>query len=841
MKGSCNNQAACVLRDCVYVSARGCADHPDIAIVGEAPGRQERIRGKAFVGPAGELLDVVLMQAGADLERVYYTNAVMCCPPRNDTPSAAEAGACKQRLLTDLHAVRPAIVVPLGNVAIKSLLNLTAITRQRGIYREADGLGMLPTVHPAAVLRDPELYPDFLHDLTRAVEISSGRPAVVPVPYDSYVFITSQRQFDALIRRLRDLRGQPVAIDLETTGLDWASNEIVCVALSWRGETAVALDWDLIRDNLANFAALRECLEGVAAVCHNAQFDAQWLYAAGIHLNLHMDTMLAHHTVDERQGSHGLKRLAVDRYRAPVYDENLMPFIRRHRASAEGRPEVDTAEDTKTGLAITQADWAIPEVRQEVMKYNAADADYTFRLCRDLPREMEEDGVTQVHDEILIPAVRHFMEFERSGMQVDLEYAHSLGRDWKAELAKMELELHAFPGAEEINLRSVRDVSAYLYDTLNLKPMADPEVSGYVTQSALREAMEDVDDEEAQTYWRIHGRRGTDKLSVRSTGVYTLYWLAQQHDFPRVLIQHRLKSKRLSGVYGAILDVISPDGRVRPRYRLHGTRTGRLSSSAPNIHGIPREASIKDMFVADEGFVLLAADYAQAEVRMAAHFAKDTTLTRILGEGDVHQAIARELYGMTDATLNALTEDERGQYRRGAKNVTFGILYGRSAEGLAPQLGCSVREAEEVRARFLRMMPGVNAWMEGQRKLAVDEQEVRSLYGRVRRFGLITGRGYVASMVRQAINMPIQSSVSDMTLLANMHAMQRLRDAGIQARPWPHIHDGFIIQVDGHSAEAAVGIVAGEMHKPSFSTDVPFVVDIYVGTRWGHLVKTYAG
>jgi DNA polymerase-1 len=139
------------------------------------------------------------------------------------------------------------------------------------------------------------------------------------------------------------------------------------------------------------------------------------------------------------------------------------------------------------------------------------------------------------------------------------------------------------------------------------------------------------------------------------------------------------------------------------------------------------------------------------------------------------------------------------------------------------------------------MMPGVAEWIQRQHQLVLERREVKSLYGRVRRFPVLFDRAHVAAMQRQAVNMPIQSSVSDMTLLANLRILRRLRQEGVPVLPWPHFHDGFIIQVGEDHVDRGVAICVEEMHDTGFRTDVPFAIDVSVGPSWAETNEVYRG
>jgi DNA polymerase I len=199
------------------------------------------------------------------------------------------------------------------------------------------------------------------------------------------------------------------------------------------------------------------------------------------------------------------------------------------------------------------------------------------------------------------------------------------------------------------------------------------------------------------------------------------------------------------------------------------------------------------------------------------------------------------LYRMTDEQLDALDPDTYGQLRRGAKNMVFGWIYERSDAGIASQLGVSVQEAAEHRERFFAAMPRVPAYINRQHDLVMREQEVCSIFGRKRRFPLILDRGHATAIQRQAVNMPIQSGVSDMTLLANLRILKRLRDEGIRVRPWPHIHDGFMLLVEEDRIDRGVEVLVEEMHDVGFETKVPFAIEAAVGPSWGSVKTVHEG
>lgn len=805
------------------VSGHGHFNEPDIMIIGEAPGREEVEKGKPFVGRAGKLLRETLTSVGLNTEKIYYTNACLCRPEANKTPTSALIRACRERLLSEVEAVRPKIIVPVGGVAFEALLGRKeAITKVRGVYHHTLGYGVLPTLHPAGLLRFPDPYPDFFEDLERVRQILEGHPPVIDPPYTDYHIVEEQERFEALMRCIS--KKPMVSVDLETASLDFQNGHILSIAFSWKRGTSATVDWQqMIEGNPDNYGRLKDALEGTPCCFHNGQFDTLWLRSRGIEPKFAFDTMLAHYATDERQGTHGLKRLAVKHYWAPMYDV-----------------ELKTDGDRKGALQLTLEGWADDERRRKVLLYNGADADYTYRLYEDLSGSMEADGVKQVHDELLIPAAIHFTELELDGLLVDIDYFEEIGVKWRGELEAVETELRAYEGAAELNLGSHKQVSEYIFKTLGLRHMEE-RLGGGISQDLLLQEIQAIEDPEAQEYWKTKSSMDTAKLKPDSTATYMLYWLAQQHPWPRLLVRHRILAKKIGTYHDGYRAIMRGDNRIGPRYRVHGTKTGRFSSTDPNIHAMPRLKEVKNIFRADPGYTLIAADYSQAEIRMMAHFAKDRGLIQALQDQDIHRAISRELFGLTEEALSAMEPEKQSFYRRAAKTIAFGLIYGRSSKGLAPQLGVSVPEAEAYMRKFFRMMPEVPKWIQQQKGLVTRNQEVSSLYGRKRRFPIILDRRHSAEVGRQAVNMPIQSSVSDMTLLANLRAIARMRESGIAAKPWPHIHDGFIIQVPENWVDPGVHMVIEEMQDVGFETEVPFAVEVGVGPKWGQIKTVWEG
>lgn len=805
----------CPLREYPVVPPSG--DGKDyILIVGEAPGTEEVKKGRPFIGRAGILLHETMTRVGMNLERVYYTNSVMCRPPDNRDPTSTEIDHCRSRLFKEISDVNPHIIMPLGkfgHLAVTGRKEGITIARGKPEYlsiNESKRLTM-SSVHPAGLFRNPYGFPDLCFDLERAIGICNGEDIIIHPPTDKYFIISSEDELkmEGLLNRLDTV--EEMSVDLETTSLRYLEGKILSCALSWQGETAVSFDWDVLRKSKVHKERFAKALSRIRCSFQNGPFDIPWLRMEGVDPNYDFDTMLGNYVLDERKGVHGLERQSITRYKAPSYK-----FTKEQ---------------------ISKAETSIP--RHDLLIYNATDADYTRRLTIDIANDMDDKDAGVMAD-LVMPAAEHFTEFFMTGMLADQDHLESNGKRWREEIEEIEGKLREFPGAADLNFNSPKQIAPYLYDKdkLNLRQM--PAGSrGVITPSTLLDEIRDIEDPEAQDYWRTQSSKSFSDMSPRSTSTYMLYWLSQQHEFPRVMVRHRLLSKKYGTYYQGLKDALWPDGRMRPQVKLHGTVTGRQSSSDPNIHGTPRLDDIKSTYIADEGFLVLYGDLSQAEIRMMAHLSGDKALLKkILGE-DIHDATIKMLFKITEAQLARIKKDDPEKYevmRRAAKTIRFGIQYGRAAKGLAVQLAIPVEEAQLYLDQIFGEEKDVLRWIVNQKHLVEVKGEVESIYHRKRRFPLIADKRQRSEMQRQGVNMPVSSSVSDMTLRGYIKTYAKLEKAGIRVMRWPQIHDAFMILVEKSAIAEAAKIMKDTMENDlDFETEVPFIADLKCGPSWGDL------
>lgn len=786
----------CPLKDAPTVQGYGPGD--SLLILGEAPGNTEVQQKRAFVGQAGRLLRVVLKHAGVDAdEEVYYTNSVLCHPPGNKTPGIAQIRGCRPRLEEELALVAPTKILSVGGVALTAVLRgdkAVPITRWhgRGVWTEWGGrlVYTLPTFHPAAVLRDAEYFRDFAADIMKWTEYSSPMPdlevsCVVPATLG-----TAIRSLNALAN-LRDL-----TIDIETTGDNPMVDRIVTVGIG-NDEAGVIINPFLLRvpsmrSELKRF--LTETYAGEFGLWH-AKFDIQFL---DVYFNECIrpraaDCMVMHYTLDERPfskyKSHGLKTQARIYYDAEDYDFDFSQGLGKERLQA-------------------------------LYEYQAKDLGYTSKLKRALREKMDEQSpkLASLFYSLLMPATYTLAEMELHGVKIDRPYLEQLKVTTQTQIDAKTAELQALAaehGMEKFNPGSPQQLSKLIY-----------------------------------THWKapkphLVGKRSIE-MPADTTAKDVLFGLAQRATDPRIkqglnsIVELRLLKKIMTTYIDKILDLLGYDGRLRSDFKLLGTATGRLSSAAPNIQNIPllMGPAIRNAFIPSPGYVFVAADYSQLELRVAAVLSQDEQMQEVFRTGrDIHTEVASMIF---KKPAEAITKAERVM----AKHVDFGIIYGRSAQSLVEGAELeykdpdaewwSIDEAELFLYRFLNGFPRLKLWIEATKKFALEKQYVESPLGRRRRWPFIAP-GTANAVGREAANFPIQGTASDICLDAMIKLHDQLPKGAYVLFP---IHDSINFEVREEILEPVLHQIYQVMTSSTLlKTDVPFDVEIEVGQKWGATEK----
>ena len=423
----------------------------------------------------------------------------------------------------------------------------------------------------------------------------------------------------------------------------------------------------------------------------------------------------------------------------------------------------------------------------------AVAADLTAQTAGVLYARILEKKLETIYSEVELPLAPLLYRMERAGLKVDKKVLGDLSSYIGQELHKLTIQIYELAG-REFNIGSPKQVGEVLSDL----------------------------------HIDIGRKTSTGRIS---TSKAVLEELAQQFELPRLIIEYRELDKLKSVYTDALPHQIATDGRIHCQLNQTVAATGRLSSSDPNLQNIPIRSEmgrrIRRAFVAEQGNKIISADYSQLELRLLAHITQDPVMLEAFQKGeDIHARTARLVFG-------AKTDAELKEARRFAKIVNFAIAYAIEPWGLSQRVGISRQEAKKVIEDYYNTYKGVRRYMEEVPVRARQHGYVRSIYGRIRPLPGITDRNanIRKAAEREAINMPIQGTASDIVKIAMLHVDEEFKRNSLEARLLMQVHDELLVEVPEREVEKVTEILKHEM-ETAVSLDVPLVADVGVGDNW---------
>ena len=610
--------------------------------------------------------------------------------------------------------------------------------------------------------------------------LDAGGDAPVEAPAAHYETVLDEAALDAWIQRLG--AAEAIAFDTETTSLDYMQADLVGVSFAVEPGHAAYVpfghDYPGAPDQLGRqvvLEKLRPILESgrPAKIGQNLKYDMSVLARAGIALaGVAFDTMLESYVLDSTATRHDMDSLALK-------------YLGHRTIHYE-----DIAGKGAKQLTFNQ----IPI--ESAGPYAAEDADVTLRLHRALRPRLEEHGfLAALCDTVEVPLVPVLSRIERNGVRIDVRLLNRQSAELAERMREIESSAHESAGGP-FNLGSAKQIRTILFDQLGLPVRAKtPKGQPSTAESVLQE-------------------------------------LAFDHELPKLILEHRAMSKLKSTYTDALPACVNPaTGRVHTSYHQAVASTGRLSSSDPNLQNIPVRTHegrrIRQAFVADPGFRLVAADYSQIELRIMAHLSGDEGLLDAFARGaDIHRATAAEVFA-------GGTEEVTDEQRRSAKAINFGLIYGMSAFGLARQLGIERGEAQSYVDLYFSRYPGVKAFMDATRESARDRGYVETVFGRRLYLPEIKSsnmhrRQYAE---RTAINAPMQGTAADIIKRAMLNLDAWIAESGAPVRMIMQVHDELVFEVAREAVGDFTPLVRERMGGAA-ELAVPLVVDVGEGDNW---------
>ncbi|MAW90552.1 MAG: DNA polymerase I [Altererythrobacter sp.] len=616
-------------------------------------------------------------------------------------------------------------------------------------------------------------------------------PDMPAVDRSAYECVQTEERLQSWIERARYAR--VVAVDTETSSLDCMQCDLVGISLALGPNDACYIplahggsDMFAERPDQIEMKAALELLkplledDAVLKIFQNGKYDLNVLSRNGIEVSPIDDTMIISFALDAGRseagigGGHGMDELAE-----------------RHL----GHKCLSFKEVCGTGKK------AIPfgEVPlDKATEYAAEDADVTWRLYTHLRRRLPVEGGTKIYERVdraLVPVVAGM---ERHGIKVDRAQLARLSDEFATETARLEGEIHELAG-QEFAVGSPKQLGEILFEKLGHKGGKKGKSGQYSTDQSVLE--------------RLSGDGA---------------------DIADKVLEWRQLTKLKSTYTDALQQAINPrTGRVHTSYSLVGAQTGRLSSTDPNLQNIPIRTEIgrqiREAFVADEGNILLAADYSQIELRLAAHMADVGPLREAFEEGeDIHSRTASEMFG-------EVPRDTRAR----AKTINFAILYGISRWGLAGRLKVEPDEAQAMIDTYFKRFPGIQKYILHTLESVREKGYSETLFGRKTWFPRINSKNpnERAGSERAAINAPIQGTSADIIKRAMVRMGPALEEAGLgHVRMLLQVHDELVFELPESDADAASKIIERVMAgaaRPAIDLSVPLGIEIGTGKSWG--------
>ena len=634
-----------------------------------------------------------------------------------------------------------------------------------------------------------------LTKLGQVADAPVAAPADVPMEEDPPCNLDAYetvQDLDALDRWITLARHQGwIAVDTETSSTDATQAELVGVSLALHPNLACYIPLghggnDLLAevpvqiDVAEALARLKDLMEdpSVLKIGHNLKFDMIVLGQRGIGIAPHDDTIVMSFDLDAGLHGHGMDELA-----ATHLSHSCIAFkdVVGTGKSQRGFHEIDLKAATR---------------------YAAEDADVTYRLWKRFKARLPAEGSTRVYEMVDRPLVPVIARMEMRGIKVDREKLSALSAEFSDQIAGLETVIHGLAGAP-FTIGSPKQLGDVLFEKMGIKG----------------------------------GRKG--KSGVYSTDVTELERIAADKDSPGAEIAARvLDWRQLSKLKNTYTDALQAQinpktGRVHTSYSLTGAQTGRLSSTEPNLQNIPIRTEvgrqIRDAFVAEPGNVILAADYSQIELRLAAHMADVPALREAFANGDdIHSLTAMELFG-------EVNRDTRGR----AKTINFAILYGISRWGLAGRLDVSADEAQAMIDRYFERFPGINTYIAETTQSVRERGFTTTLFGRKTHFPRIKSRVQHERQgaERAAINAPIQGTCADIIKRAMVRMEPALAAAGLHdVQMLLQVHDELVFELpegDVAAAKPVIERVMAEAAAPAVTLSVPLGIEIGTGASWG--------
>lgn len=619
-----------------------------------------------------------------------------------------------------------------------------------------------------------------LREIFKELEFSKFLKELTPketLSREEYRLLSIPEEIRSVINTINETH--LLSIDLETTSLDPVKAAIVGISLSFEPHRAYYIPVGHRYEGVREQPDLKEVLhilkplltsEVIRKIGHNLKYDYSVFRRYDIELKgIYCDTMIASYLLHPTRHSHSLEEVARE-----YLDHQMITY-----KEVVGDPKKVTFDRVEL---------------EKATEYAGEDADVVYLLTEIILPMLERDGFELLFHQVEMPLIEVLSEMELTGVRIDTDFLGTMSEEIEAGLKTLMSDIYSRAG-EEFNINSPKQLSEILFEKLKLPTMKKTK-TGY------------------------------------STNVEVLTRLAENHELPAKILEFRSLAKLKSTYIDALPKMVKEEtDRVHTTYNQAVTATGRLSSSDPNLQNIPIKTDlgkrIREAFIPEEGYAILAADYSQVELRIMAHLSDDEVLLQSFARGeDIHTRTAAEVFGIFPGMVTP-------QMRREAKVINFGIIYGMSAFGLSRELGISPKIAKAYIDGYFQKYRGVRDYLDSTIESAREKGYVTTIMNRRCYITDINSPSMAQRQFaeRAAINAPIQGSAADIIKVAMVNIYRRLKREGLRSRMIMQVHDELVFEALEEEIEIMKQLVTEEMERV-VKLRAPLKIDIGIGKNW---------
>lgn len=706
----------------------------------------------------------------------------------------------KKDIDADLEAIHKyKIICPIGAEALKYVAGMTGIQKYNGVHIEQK---YLPIMHPNIVQIKPQLEAEIQKAFDNISKILSGENFGV-VNEKDYCFIQTEEDFQQYKKTIED--ADTIVADIETSGLSPRTSNILGVAISTRPHQGLYYSAGIVQKHLNWFDSIFKTKK---VVFHNSKFDMGFMkYEYGFEFKDFEDTMLLHYCLEEAVGTHGLKSLAMRFTDLGDYerelDEYKKSWARKHK--------------------VRLADFNYGMLPDDILApYACKDADGSFQLFEKFfPLVQRSEYFSKLYYNILKPATIALMKLENNGGPVDKNQVEWLAEQYQIDVEECIDEIASHPAVrtferihgKTFNPNSTMQLREVFFKILNIKPTKKTATGAY---SVDKEVLKEIN-----------------------------------NDLSEAVLDLREKSKMAGTYINNIRNGIDDDGRLRSGFNIHGTTSGRLSSSGTlNYQNIPRDnKDIKKLFRARPGYKIVQCDLGTAEVYYAAKLSEDKFLQQaFIDKLDFHSYVAKQMFNL-DCEVKDVKENY-GAFRQYAKAITFGIMYQAGPAKIAetvnkdakPGEEISIAQAKQFISKYFKEAHALKRFIDRSNKQIENHAFIYAFFGRKRRLpeAKAPNPGVAKHAIRSGVNFLVQSVASDINILGLIDLMKWIEEKQYEEfiKPFTVVHDSIVSEVKEEYIKEYI-----ENAKRCIQTDrglsipgCPIKVDFEIGDSWGELI-----